>query len=185
MISDIQLIELLYNNPEEGLKIMMDNYVGLVYTIIYNKLNTIYKKEDIEECVSDVFFEVFNYKDKIDLEKGSIKTLISIMAKRKAIDLYRRHRDKNFEISIDALDTKALPSIDNIEASIDKKETSIILINTIKSLGPPDSEIMIRKYYLQQSSKDISKILGIKVNTIDKKASRCIAKLRQALGGIF
>ena len=184
MISDIELLKLLNNKPEVGLNMMMDNYMALIYTIIFNKLSGIYSKEDIEECVSDVFFEVFRYKNRIDLEKGTIKAFLAIIAKRKAIDMYRRNKNNN-HIPIDNLSQDLYSIDDEIVDSILRKESNLLIIDAIKSLGEPDSEIIIRKYYLYQSSKDISKDIGLKVNTIDKKVSRCIQKLKKVLGGII
>lgn len=184
MISDIELLSLLHNRPEAGLKVMMDNYMALIYTIVFNKLSGIYSKEDIEECVSDVFFEVFHYKNRIDLEKGSIKAFLAIIAKRKAIDMYRKNKN-NSHIPIDDVSQELFSVVDDVADSILLKESNSVLIDAIKSLGEPDSEIIIRKFYLYQSSKDISKDIGLKVNTIDKKVSRCMQKLKKVLGGIF
>ena len=183
MISDIELLKLLNNKPEIGLKMMMDNYMALIYTIIFNKLSGMYSKEDIEECVSDVFFEVFHYKNRIDLQKGSIKAFLAIIAKRKAIDMYRKNKN-NHHIPIDDVSENLYTIVDDVADSILLKESNSVLIDAIKSLGEPDSEIIIRKYYLYQSSKDISKNIGLKVNTIDKKVSRCMQKLKKVLGGI-
>jgi len=184
LISDIELLKLLHNKPEVGLKMMSDNYMALIYTIIFNKLSGMYSKEDIEECVSDVFFEVFKYKNRIDLQKGSIKAFLAIIAKRKAIDMYRKNKNNN-HISIDDVSQDVYTIVDDVADSILLKESNLLLIDAIKSLGEPDSEIIIRKYYLYQSSKDISKNIGLKVNTIDKKVSRCMQKLKKVLGGIL
>ena len=184
VISDIELLELLHNKPEQGLKVMMKNYMALIYTIIFNKLSGMYSKEDIEECVSDVFFEVFRYKSRIDLQKGSIKAFLAVVAKRKAIDMYRKNKNNN-HIPIDDISQSLYTAEDEVADSILLNESNLELIDAIKSLGEPDSEIIIRKYYLSQSSKDISKNIGLKVNTIDKKVSRCIQKLKKVLGGIM
>jgi len=184
LISDIELLKLLHNEPEVGLKTMMDSYMALIYTIVSNKLYGMYSKEDIEECVSDVFFEVFNHKSRIDLQKGSIKAFLAIIAKRKAVDIYRKNKINN-EIPIDYVSMHLHTIVDDVSNSILLKESNSVLINAIKSLGEPDSEIIIRKYYLHQSSKDISKNLDLKVNTIDKKTSRCMQKLKKILGGIL
>jgi len=163
---------------------MMNNYMALIYTIIFNKLSSMYSKEDIEECVSDVFFEVFRYRNRIDLQKGSIKAFLAVIAKRKAIDMYRKNKNNN-HIPIDDISQSLYTAEDEVADSILLNESNSELIDAIKSLGEPDSEIIIRKYYLSQSSKDISKNIGLKVNTIDKKVSRCIQKLKKVLGGIM
>ncbi|WP_160687975.1 sigma-70 family RNA polymerase sigma factor [Clostridium sp. C2-6-12] len=182
MISDIELLNILIHKPEAGLKKMMDDYMALVYTIIFNQLSNSYSKEDIEECVSDVFFEMFNNRNKIDLTKGSIKAFLAVIAKRKAIDMYRKNKSKNHIPIEDVAESLFTPS-DEVPDLILKKESNSVLVEAIKSLGEPDSEIIIRKYYLHQSSKDISKDMEIKVNTIDKKVSRCMQKLKKILGG--
>jgi len=184
VISDIELLELLRNKPEQGLKVMMDNYMALIYTIIFNKLSRMYSKEDIEECVSDVFFEVFHYRSRIDLQKGSIKAFLAVVAKRKAIDMYRKNKNHH-HVPIDDVSQGLYTAEDDVEHAILLKESNSELIDAINSLGEPDSEIILRRYYLRQSSKDISKNIGLKVNTIDKKVSRCIQKLKKLLGGII
>lgn len=184
MISDIELLNFLHTKPEKGLKIMMDKYMAFIYTIISNKLSGIYSREDIEECVSDVFFEIFHHRHRIDLEKGSVKAILAVVAKRKAIDMYRKNKNNSY-IPIEDIPEDLYGSLNEVEDSLVLKENNSILIDAIKSLGEPDSEIIIRKYYFYQSSKDIAKQLGIKVNTIDKKVSRCKEKLKKVLGGII
>ena len=162
VISDIELLELLHNQPEYGLKIMMDNYIALIYTIIFNKLSGMYSKEDIEECVSDVFYEVFHYKNRIDLQKGSIKAFLAVVAKRKAIDMYRKNKNCN-HIPIDNVSQDLYSMVDEVADSILLKECNSQLIDATKFLDEPDSEIITRKYYLNQRLKDISKNTLIKL----------------------
>ncbi|TYQ16294.1 UNVERIFIED_CONTAM: RNA polymerase sigma-70 factor (ECF subfamily) [Acetivibrio alkalicellulosi] len=178
------LLELLHTNPEKGLEKLIDSYAGLVYTIIYTKLNSMLSKEDIEECASAVFYEVFENRDSIDLNKGSLKAFIAVVAKRKAIDVFRRNKNLVGVVSMEQLPYDiATKQEEHAETVVMNKETKSLLIDSIKSLGEPDSEIIIRKYYLGQKTKFISKILGIKENTIDKKVSRGLVKLKEALKG--
>ena len=46
-----------------------------------------------------------------------------------------------------------------------------------------DSSILIRKYYLGQSSKTIAEELGMSVSNVDTRTHRAIMKLRTAMGG--
>lgn len=187
MLSDKDLIKLLKDSPEKGLEKLMDTYTGLVYTIVYSKLSSICSKEDIEECTSDIFYEIYKNRGSIDLEKGSIKAYLSVIAKRKAIDIFRKAAKKsNQNLSIDELDYDSIAAENaDVEAIVADSETKSTLINKIKALGEPDSEIIIRKYYLGQSTKLIAKSLKLKENTVDKKVSRGLDKLKQALGGVL
>jgi len=186
LLSDGELLQLLKTKPEKALDKMINIYGGLVYTIASDKLSFICSKEDIEECVSDVFYEVYRHRELIDLEKGSLKAFIAVIAKRKAIDIYRSLKNKNSKVVSldDILYETTVTEKTNIEQVVEAKEDQAALVKEIKALGEPDSEIFIRKYYFGQSTRLIAQALGIKENTIDKKVSRGLVKLRGLLGGV-
>ena len=178
-----KILALLNKNPEKGLEKLMKAYAGLVYTIVHNKLYPNCSKEDIEECVSTIFYEAYEKRHSIDLTKGSLKAFLAVLAKRRAIDLFRKMVKNTGKVvsledyAADGIVEGKLPS-----AAVGvEQETKELLIESIKSLGEPDNEIFIRKYYFGQSTKSISRLLGVKENTIDKKVSRGLVKLR----GIF
>lgn len=174
-----ELLSLLIQTPEQGLEFIMDQYMAFVYTIVHGKLSGICKKQDIEECVSDVFFELYRTRGLIELEKGSLKAYLAVLAKRRAIDIYRKLRSNVDNVSLDEFDLDWVISKDNVTDN----ETSDLLVQEIKALGEPDSQIIIHKYYYGQSAKAIARALRLKENTVNKRASRALAKLREALGG--
>lgn len=184
MLSDHEIVRLLVERPEEGLEKLMNQYIGFIYTIVYGKLSGDCSQQDIEECVSDIFYEVYKAKSAIDLEKGSVKSYLAVLSKRKAIDTYRKHRNDTEQILLDEFDHEWIASDINVEEAVTDRAASGILIDEIKALGNPDSQIMIRKYYYGQSTKTIAKALDLKENTVDKKVSRALIKLKQALGGV-
>ena len=50
----------LFRRSEDlAYRALFDEYGDYVYTIVYNKLHRSGSREDIEECVSDVFAKVF------------------------------------------------------------------------------------------------------------------------------
>ena len=179
MPDEKDLLTLLLNDPEQGLETIMDQYMAFVYAIVHGKLSGVCKKQDMEECVSDVFFEVYRTRSFIDLEKGSLKAYLAVVTKRRAIDVFRKQTGKVEDVSLDAFDHDWIAS----NESVTDNETGDILVNEIKALGEPDSQILIRKYYFGQSAKAIARALGLKENTVNKRASRALAKLKDALGG--
>jgi RNA polymerase sigma-70 factor (ECF subfamily) len=183
LFNEKELYSQLMRDPEKGLGKIMDTYMGFVGAIAHGKLSGVCGKQDIEECVSDIFYEVYRTRNSIDLEKGSLKSYIAVLAKRKAIDAYRKLSRETGEVSIDAFEHDWIASGDDVEQSVIDGETSGHLVKEIKALGEPDSSIMIRKYYFGQSAKIISKALGLKENTVNKRASRALGKLKEALGG--
>jgi len=180
-----KILALLNINPEKGLEKLMKSYAGLVYIIVHNKLYSTCSKEDIEECVSTIFYEAYEKRNSIDLTKGSLKAFLAVLAKRRAIDLFRKKaKSIGKVISIEDYEGNVIAEgkLSSATEGVER-ETKELLIESIKSLGEPDNEIFIRKYYFGQSTKIISMLLGLKENTIDKKVSRGLVKLKGIFSG--
>lgn len=170
--SDQRLAALLNIDPQQGYIELTDKYLGFVYKIAYSKLLGTCSKEDIEEFVCDIFYEFYCNRDKINLEKGSIKALLSVFTKRRAINLYNKKTKGQESISLydDSLQT-ILVDGENVEKQILDNERNTKLIIAIKALGKPDSQILIRKHYLGQTLREISVELNIKAKTVGKSYS--------------
>ena len=168
-----KLLELLNKKPNEGMKELMEEYMGYCYHIVRNRLMN-FPQEDIEECVSDVFLDAYKYREKIDLEKGGFRAFLAIVARRRAADRYDA-----------ALKKDALP----LEEEIKKEEKGLsfeekeILLDAIKALGDPDEKILIWKFYYGYATKNIAEALRLKENTVDQKVKRGLEKLRKTLEG--
>lgn len=133
-----------------------------------------------EEFVSDVFYTFSKQIGDIDLQKGTIKAYLSIIAKRKAIRKYYEQIRNQSLYSIDEEDTTIeMISKENVEESILERERRAKLIEEINGLGRPDSEIMIRKYYYGQTAEEIGRELNMKSKTVAKRAERTLNKLRK------
>lgn len=181
-----KLLALLIKKPEKGLERLINQYAGLVYAIVHRQLNPVCPREDIEECVSSVFFEVYEKRNSIDLSRGTLKAFLAVIAQRRAIDLYRKKGSslgktvplQEYEAGSGGV--KMNPGADELAEEYEFKE---LLISSIKALGEPDSEIFIRRYYFGQKTRMIAAALGLKENTVDKKISRGLEKLRGVFKG--
>jgi len=155
-------LELLNSKPELGFKKMLESYMPFIYKLVLNELSIRYSKEAIEKYLGDIFFEVLNYKNKIESQTSFIKVLLSTIAKRKIIDMYRKNNNQ-FHMEDVSLDLHILS--ENVVRSILLKDSNSQLIDVKNSLNESDGEIITRKYYLNQSIKDISMKSGLKVSS--------------------
>lgn len=182
-MQDKELLSLCIDNPDKGLAYVVDQYTSLIYYIVNQKILGVGTTEDVKECVSDVFLDFYQQLNRIDLDRGSIKAYLAMIAKRKGIDWYRRlvriAKYTSYEEEFEDLSGSI-----SVENEMLHKEEKRILIDVIKSLGEPDSEIFIRKYYMGQKTKEIAEKLNINSNTVDKKVSRGLKKLKNMLGGM-
>ena len=183
--SDERLAALLNTDPQRGYVELTDKYLGFVYKIACSKLLGVCSKEDIEEFVCDIFYEFYCSRDRIDLEKGSVKALLAVFTKRRAINLFHKTTKGPACVSLYDDDLQnILSDNENVEGRILEAERKTQLIAAVKALGSPDSEILIRKHYLGQTMREIGVELDMKVKTVEKRYDRALKKLRGTIGGI-
>ena len=171
-MSDKELIELLKCSPEQGLAAVVIRYTAYVMKIVRTKLDNICTQEDMEEIVSDIFFSFYQQGQKCGFEIRSIRAYISLIAERRCIDVFRQHIRREDTVSLDDADGMSVPA-DN--------DNYDMLAEEIKRLGELDTSIFIRKYFYGQKTADIAKELHMKPNTVDKRISRGLVRLRKIM----
>ena len=87
-MTEAELRTLVRQSEREGFRAVYQEYKGYVYTIIWNRIGACASREDAEEAVSDVFADVFRSFDSI--REGSLQGYIGTLARRTAIDRFRR-----------------------------------------------------------------------------------------------
>ena len=167
------------NSKAQLHRALFDEYCNYVYAIVSCKLKDIASREDIEECVSDIFAEIFRLCEK-NLSEGDLKGLIATVSKRKAVDYYRKLSSRPENISDDDF-FGGIPDISDISADIEKKDINRIIYENIRKLGEPDASIIIQQYFYGRTAKEIAKNLFMQENTVHKRCSRARKKLRELL----
>jgi RNA polymerase sigma-70 factor (ECF subfamily) len=181
-MTDQQLRRLLSSSPEKAHRLIFDEYYNYVYTIVFNRLRSLGTPEDIDECISDVFAEIFTKYNSESSHSGNIKGFVSAIARNRSIDMFRRIRSGvNATVSLDADEAVQLSSEERIDEQAERTETAHALLDAVKSLGEPDSTIIIQKYYYGRSSEDIGDMIDMKPNTVRKRLSRALSRLRDIL----
>ena len=172
------------DSPDKAYNALFGCYCDYVYTIVFNRLRSVASREDIEECVSDIFADVFFGYSPENASNADLKGYIGTIAKRRAINVFRSltARQKHLSDETDE-DMLNISSDTNIEASSDEAETRTILLNKINELGEPDSTIILQKYYYDRSSAEIAELLSMKATTVRMRAARALNKLKSLLTG--
>lgn len=95
-------------------------------------------------------------------------------AQRHCIDLFRKVTGRAQAVPLDEI--AELSNEQEIYA-----ENSTELMNAIRSLGEPDTQIFLRRYFFGQRNKDIAKDLGMTAAAVNKRISRGLVKLKEIL----
>lgn len=180
-----KLLRLLHKDPSAGMEQLINQYAGLVYAVVKGKLAaSSCVSTEIEDCVADVFSEFYFDRNSFDPKKSSLKTYLCVLARNNAIDLLRRREKQHGAVSIE--DVALLQQIADdvtLESELAQDELRREVFYAVKALGEPDNTILLRKYYLGESSKEIADTLGLTVSNVDTRTHRALNKLRKMFGG--
>lgn len=180
-MTDSQLRSLMEDSPQTGQRALYDEYCGYVYAIAANCLRSCGTAEDVEECVSDAFVAVFRALRDPSGFNGDLKGIISTIARRTAIDSFRKLSVRNSRsAALDDIEYE-LSSGEDIEDESDRTETQRILLDCVDRLGRPDSDIILQHYFYGRSSGQIGAFLKMTDSAVQKRLQRARKKLRTLL----
>ena len=161
-MTDMELRMLMAESVQKCHRVVFEKYCNYVYAIVINILRNCGSREDIEDCVSDVFFKLYKQLDANTDFSGDLKGFIAAVSRNTAIDAFRRLSNKNNRsVYIDDDTTEELRSDERIEENAEKAERSRILLGKIKELGEPDTTIIIQQYFYNRTAKEIAKSISM------------------------
>ncbi len=176
-----EYLALLERSPKLAHEKLFGEYYNYVRTIAFNRLRSTGTTEDIEECISDIFAQIFfTFGEKYS--NGDMKGFVGIVAKRMSIDYYRklvRKAGKTFSMDEDGV-PEISAELDLVKES-ENSEIRHILMDSIRELGEPDSTILIQKYYYNKRSHQIGTLLSMNPSTVRMRCKRAAEKLRRVL----
>ena len=170
-MTDKKLLHLLDQNPEEGMGLLMEQYMGLLWSACRLYLTN---PEDIRECVQETFADFYGNRERFRTEKGTIKAYLYVIAKRKAIRMATQN-GKQSAVPLEMLE----------EAAADSGEDAILnreaLEQALGKLKEQDSRMIRMQYYDGLTCREIAEAMQLPVETVKKRQQRNLRKLRLAL----
>ena len=181
-MTDMELNKLMIESPQLARRALFDEYCNYVYVIAASKLGSVGTREDIEECVSDIFAEIYRFCDSSSYNGGTLKGMICTIAKRRAIDYYRR-LSSGFgrTVSIDDEDFSEPAAASRVDREAEENDTRRIIMEKIKELGEPDSTIVIQQYFYNRTAREIGEAVSMTPGAVQKRSSRARRALRTLL----
>ena len=180
-MNDKKQVRLLKRGDEKALEEIILTYTNYVATVIINQLKGLYDTETVEELTSDVFFSL--WKNRHTIASDNLKSWLGSTARNKAKN-YIRSKHIVFE---ELLEDTIICSEDNVFDTLETKEQAEIVKMAIQKLEENEQDIIIRYYYYNQSTKQISDETGINLETVKSKLRRSRKKLKDIFdkGGYF
>lgn len=161
---------------QQGDEYALEKIYKIYSSRLYGSLLKLVKSEtEAQEILQDVFIQVWDNRQSIDVEK-SFRSWLFKIAENKVYDLFRKiARDKK---RADQLMAIAISAYSHIEEDFLKKENMAILQKAIESL-PPQRQQVFRLCKLEgKSYKEVSELLGITVSTISDHIVKATKSIR-------
>ena len=157
-------------NPK-GMEILIDNYNGLLTSIIRTHLKPIRNYE--EECINDVLLAIWDNIEGFNAKESSFKNWICAIAKYKAIDYKRKYMNKVNE----ELDSNFF----YIDENLYKLEIEEEIEELLSSLNDKDKELF-KKYYLDgYNLEEIALNNSTNISNLHSRLSRGRKKIRKSI----
>jgi len=175
-MTDDELVLLLHKNDEQALEALMTRYTIVLYSVAGSILKTIGTMEDIEECVSNVFVELWRKPNNWHPHRGSLQTYLVLLGKREALNRAKRIR-KSYTIPLE----ESIASYNDVVQEVLFEETKTALNKAINDLHEPDREIFIRRHLLGHKPKEIALSMELPVREITNRLYRCRSKIKKEI----
>lgn len=172
----------LCNGDKDGLRLIYEAYVKLIYSVVYN---TIHNKEDAEDLTSEFFVKLVRIADSYKMGSPH-KTWLVTIAKNMTIDCIRK-KSHEFAASGSDGDEDNRDLFDEVltkenESSL---EDSVVLSHDMRAametLSEKEREIVDLKLISQLKFKEIAEILDQPMGTVTWLYNQGIKKLRRCL----
>ena len=181
-MTEEEIIERIKEQEDIGMEALADRYKKLLVYIISGILGA--RADDIEECVNDTYLKIWRNVDKFDFSRASLTTYLKVIARNTAINRLRdvrRHELCRADVELSQCADAVVDISANVEDAILQKERAEWLNEFIRELPEKERELMLRKYFYLQPSKQIASAMGMTVNAVDTKLSRLRGRARDFL----
>lgn len=174
---DEVVIRAIADRDEAAMGSVIDKYSRLLWPVAAAVLSSAGSEQDVEECVADAFVYLWQQPQKFDPSRGSLKTLLCIVTRSRALDRYRELMRKSALPLEDAVLSVGM----DMQDKLIQQETQRELLSAVRELEEPNREILIRRYYHDQKPRQIALAMGLTVKQVDNSLFRSKRHLKEVL----
>lgn len=171
----------IQSGDTEAMRLLYRKYKNLLFGLI---LSILKNREEAEDCLQEVFTQVWEKANKFDSEKGRVYTFLVTMARNKAIDRTRSRAYKDSKKEDHIIDDFTMipeSETDNPHETLELSERATIVRNALKKLSKKEREVIFVSYFNGMSQSEISDKKGIPLGTVKYRMRQGMIKLREML----
>lgn len=178
MINSKNFIHGLKCRDLKALDYLVDNYSDLILKVSYSVLNN---RELSEECVNDVLLKIWDNIASFKDNNENFPKWLVVITKRQAIDILRK--EKKHSLNLELNEDLGYRTNDNAFEEVNKKIEREELKAGIEKLDRSSKDIVVRRYFKDESVEEISNDLGISKGAVSNRLLRLKKKLKHTFKG--
>lgn len=178
MEKEVRLAEKLKKGSVTALEKIIDTYSGYLCAVIRNFSRGRLSESDIDELCSDVFFRLWQNRERLDPESG-LRPYISAAARNAVKNRFRS--DKSGLISDCDISELEIEDGFGVIEQVELNQIIQCLNEGLKELSQRDREIFLMFYFCGEKSSEISVKTGLTDGTVRSVLSRARTKLKNYL----
>jgi RNA polymerase sigma-70 factor (ECF subfamily) len=154
----------------EAIEELYRRYAGRLFGL---GLRLLSDRQLAEEMVQETFVRLWRGAATYDPEKGRAVTFVFTIARRVAVDLYRRPSSRPFE-----------PEPENVVDDADPVShmlTGMVVQHALAALTPQHLEVLELSYRRDLTQREVSEVLGIPLGTVKTRTYYALRALKSAL----
>lgn len=171
----------LQKGDKSALGDIYDAYNKLVYGLIYTILKG---KEESEDCLQEVFVQLWEKADQFDPSKGNLYSLLLTMARNKAIDVTRSRDYKDSKKEDHIINDFTLTpesKYNNPHEDLELNERAGMVRQALKRLSEKEREVLHVAYFNGMTQSEISTKFEIPLGTVKYRMRQGMIKLKDLL----
>lgn len=124
-----------------------------------------------EELVQETFVRLWRDARRFDATRGNPKTFIYTMARRLAIDIYRRPSSRRLELEPE----------EPVPGHAEHVVNAVVVTQALASVSPDHREVLELLHFQQLSQSEAAAVLEIPLGTVKTRAYHAVRAMRKAL----
>ncbi len=154
---------------------LMDRYGALIWSLARRHTR---RPADAEDAVQEIFLALWKNAGRFDDRRASEPTFITMIARRRLIDL---HRHKQRRPQTDGLEADLETLTDLRAGDIEVKAEAKLASRALKTLKPKEREVVLLSTYQGMSHSEIASHVDMPLGTVKTYIRRGLMRVREAL----
>ena len=167
-MDESELLQAVANADERAIEALYDAFADRLYGF---GLRLLGDAGLAEELVQETFVRIWREAARFDPSRGAAKTFIYTVARRLAIDIYRRPSSRRLEL---------VPE-EPVRGHAEDVVNTVVVTQALASISPDHREVLELLHFQQLTQSEAAVVLDIPLGTVKTRAYHAVRAMRKAL----